>query len=104
MMNDKRPESVYVTGQRHMLWTIVAMFAIIWGIPLALSAFGASSQTMFAVIVPLGFAWVLIGGVRSFMIACPSCGKSLFMRGFIGVPWPAKRCSRCGVDLTITAR
>ena len=67
-MSDKRSESVYVTGQRHMLWTIVAMFAIIWGIPLALSSFGASSQTMFAVIVPLGLAWVLIGGIRSFMI------------------------------------
>lgn len=103
-MNDKRPESVYVTGQRHMLWTIIAMFAIIWGIPLTLSAFGASSQTVFAVIVPLGLAWVLIGGIRSFMIACPSCGKSLFMRGFISVPWPAKQCSRCGADLTTNAR
>lgn len=70
MMNDGRPESPYVTGQRHMLWTIVAMFAIIWGIPLALSAFGASSQAMFAVIVPLGLAWVLLGGIRSFMSAC----------------------------------
>jgi hypothetical protein len=79
-----------------MLWTIVAMFTIIWGIPLALSAFGVSSQTIFAVIVPLGLAWMLIGGIRSFMIACPSCGKSLFMRGFISVPWPAKRCSRFG--------
>lgn len=83
---------------------IVAMFAIIWGIPLALSAYGASFETMFTVIGPLGLAWVLIGGIRSFMIACPICGKSLFMRGFISVPWPAKQCSRCGVDLTITTR
>lgn len=95
---------MYVTGKRHILWTIVAMFAIIWGISLALTAFGASSQTMFAVIVPLGLAWVLIGGIRSFMIACPPCGKSLFLRVFISVPWPAKRCSRCGVDLTTTTR
>ena len=52
------------------------MFVIVWGIPLALGAFGASSQTMFAVIAPLGFAWALIGGIRSFLIACPSCGNT----------------------------
>jgi len=79
------------------------MFVIVWGIPLALSAFGASSQTIFAVIVPLGFAWFLIAGIRSFLIACPSCGKSVFMRGFVSLPWPAKRCSRCGTDLTTAA-
>ena len=103
-MSDGQSESVYATGRRHMLWTISAMVAIIWGIPLVLSAFGASFQMILAVIVPLGFAWVLIGGIRSLMIACPTCGKSLFMRGFISVPWPAKRCSRCGADLTASAR
>ena len=65
MRNDERPESPYVTGQRHMLWTIVAMFAIIWGIPLALSAFGASSQLIFAVIAPLVNRPGIVGGPNS---------------------------------------
>ena len=46
-------------------WTIVAMFAIIWGIPLALSAFGASSQLIFAVIAPLVNRPGIVGGPNS---------------------------------------
>ena len=103
-MSKGQTDSVYAVARRHMLWTVAAMPAIIWGVPLLLSAFGVSSEAMFAVIVPLGLAWVLIGGLRSLMIACPRCGKSLFMRGFISVPWPAKRCSRCGADLTVCPR
>lgn len=103
-MEDENSRSVYLIGRRHMIWTVVAMFAIMWGVPLTLSAFGASSQMMFAVVVPLALAWVLIGGIRSFLIACPTCGKSLFMRGFVSVPWPAKRCGRCGSDLTKVSR
>lgn len=103
-MSSGQTESVYAVARRHILWTIAAMPVIVWGVPLLLSAFGVSSEVTFAVIVPLGLAWALIGGLRSLMIACPRCGKSLFMRGIISVPWPARRCSRCRADLTVCPR
>jgi len=51
-------------------------------------------------IMPLAALWLLVGGIGSLILACPNCGKSLFMRGFISVPWPAKICGKCGHDLT----
>ncbi|WP_156106318.1 hypothetical protein [Sphingobium sp. ba1] len=103
-MDNEKAGSVYRTARRHMFGTFVAMLAIIWGVPLLLSAFGLSSQLILAVVLPLSLAWLVIAGIRSFIIACPACGKSLFMRGIVSVPWPAKRCSRCGSDLTQVSR
>ncbi|MDE0946593.1 MAG: hypothetical protein OSA39_07065, partial [Sphingobium sp.] len=99
-MKEEKPESVYFTARRHIVWTVIAMFAIMWGVPLVLSAFGLSSSWILAVFSSLALAWALIGGIRCMLIACPTCQKSLFMRGIVSVPWPAKRCSRCGSDLT----
>lgn len=30
---------------------------------------------------------------------CPNCGKNAFVRGLFVLPWPNRRCSRCGHDL-----
>ncbi|KQM60015.1 hypothetical protein ASE65_09895 [Sphingomonas sp. Leaf16] len=87
-----------------MLWTMVAMFTIVWGIPFVLMTVGLRADWTAVVLIPLGIAWVLIGGIRSLLIRCPRCGKSVFMRGLISVPWPAKRCSRCRTDLTTCSR
>ena len=103
-MNLRKADSVYAVGRRHMLYTLVAIVTIIWGIPLTLSALGVSFNATGLVIMPLAAGLMLINGIRSMLIACPRCGKSLFMRGFVSVPWPARRCSRCGIDLTAVTR
>ena len=30
---------------------------------------------------------------------CPTCGKNLFFRGLIVMPWPNRVCSKCTTDL-----
>lgn len=30
---------------------------------------------------------------------CPTCGKNLFFRGMLIVPWPSKTCGKCGTAL-----
>lgn len=88
-----------------MLFTGLSMIAIIWGIPLLARSVGGWSAEMTGVVVgSLGVLWLLTGGIGSFVIGCPRCGKSLFMRGIWSVPWPARRCSRCGNDLTVPQR
>ena len=93
-------KSIYAKAQTHMLATIVAGFAIFWGVPLLSMPLDLPFETIGAITLPLGIVWLVIGSARSLLLACPRCGKSLFMRGFISVPWPAKTCSKCGQDLT----
>lgn len=31
---------------------------------------------------------------------CHSCGKNAFFRGPFVIPWPNRRCTRCGLDLS----
>ncbi|MFN3388581.1 MAG: hypothetical protein ACK40O_06575 [Allosphingosinicella sp.] len=49
---------------------------------------------------PLMITWVAVAGLGSLAFRCPRCGKNLFMKGIMSVPWPAARCRRCGTDLT----
>lgn len=93
-------KSIYAKAQTHMIAMLVAAPVIVWGVPLLLMPIGLSFETVAAIIIPLMIAWLLVGGVRSLLLACPRCGKSLFMRGFVSMPWPPKTCSRCGQDLT----
>lgn len=84
-----------------MIAMILAMPAIMWGVPIALTGFDWSSDNVMFFVMPLALAWFLVGAIGIFLIACPNCGRSVFIRrlGF-GVPWPARTCSKCGRDLT----
>ena len=96
-----RSSSVNDQGKRHVCAAIVTAFAVMWGVPILAAAAGMTWPLMLWVIGPLQIAWLLYFGIKSFMIACPQCGRSVFMRGlFWSVPWPAKRCGKCGNDLT----
>ena len=101
MVDDRISKSPYSRGKRFMLLIVLSMFLIIWGIPLLGSKLGWSEETIFGLIGPLSVIWLLTGGIGSFLIGCPRCGKSLFMRGMWSVPWPARECSRCGNDLSV---
>ena len=96
-----RTSSPYLRARSRMVWLLVSMVAIVWGVPLVLTAFGVSSDRIITVVLPLAIAWFLVGAVGSFLTMCPTCYRSLFQRSWgIGVFWPAKKCSKCGRDLT----
>ena len=83
---------------------LISMPLIIWVIPGTLGSLGWSWNEISLVLFPLMAAWLLIGGIRSLLLSCPKCGKSLYLRGMISVPWPEKICSKCGTNLTIATK
>jgi hypothetical protein len=98
-----RASSPYKKGQRFMIAIVLAMPAIMWGVPLALMAFGLPSQSLMIAVRPLAITWLIVGSIGSFLISCRKCGRSVFLRRFmISTPWPARTCSKCGSDLTTT--
>ncbi|WP_218668019.1 hypothetical protein, partial [Sphingopyxis sp. KK2] len=100
-MKNAQSGSAYKRGKRHLAAAALCGLAVIWGVPLAAHAVGLRSNALFAVIVPLTIIWLLYFGLKSSLISCPQCGRSVFIRGFgWSVPWPAATCSKCGTDLT----
>lgn len=106
MANPRTLKSPYARGKRHMLLSLAAMPAIMWGIPFNAAALGIwTSSVILWVIMPLAVLLLLLGGFGSFLIRCPKCGKSVFVKYLYGffaysVPWPERQCSRCRNDLT----
>ena len=99
MMQDRK-SSPYAKACAFMLYLIAALFVITWVLPSALMSLGVPSDLVIWIESALGLSWFFVGGVGSFMIACPNCGRSLFIRyGFVSVPWPPKRCSKCNRNL-----
>ena len=56
--------------------------------------FGHSSIAFGIAIIGLVFA-----NARMLTYNCPTCGKNLFFRGLLVVPWPNKTCGKCGTQL-----
>lgn len=94
--------SAYAQAKKQLILLLLGMPVIAWLVPMGLTSAGLNSETVLAITIPLMLAWFVIGVVQTFRHACPRCGRSLFVRGFVGVPWPARTCSKCGCDLTLT--
>ena len=51
----------------------------------------------------IAFGIAIIGLVlanrRMLSFNCPTCGKNVFFRGSLALPWPQKICSKCGTEL-----
>jgi hypothetical protein len=49
--------------------------------------------------------WLAQGAASLWLFRCPECGTSPFASrlGFMAIshPWPRRRCSKCGRDLTL---
>jgi len=84
-----------------MIALVLAMPVIVWGVPITATALGLSPKAALVFTMPLVLIWLIVGSVGSFMIACPRCGRSVFLRRFMfGAPWPNRACSKCRTDLT----
>jgi hypothetical protein len=87
--------SVYKKSWRFMMWTWAVFFSFpIWWSVLT-RYFGEAGATIG------GAFWLCHGFIMLTIFRCPACSRSLFMRGIWCVPWPAKICSKCGIDLTV---
>lgn len=91
--------TIYRLAVRHaqlMLFATLAAFMFVITVDRWLGhsawAFGV------AVLMLIGF------NVRIRLFNCPTCGKNLFFRGSIMVPWPNKSCGNCGTDLDTGAQ
>ena len=42
---------------------------------------------------------LIFANARMLRLNCPNCGKNLFFRGSIAVPWPNRTCGKCGTEL-----
>ncbi|WP_230279659.1 hypothetical protein [Croceicoccus sp. Ery15] len=94
--------SPYQRGKRLFGASMLFGITIIWGMPIAATILGIEFGDITWIVFPLLVIWVIYFGVSSLLLACPKCGRSLFMRGYLlSVPWPAKTCGKCGTDLTI---
>lgn len=84
-----------------MIAAILCALVVVWGMPIVASALGWWGQATFLAVSFLVVVWFLYFGVGSLLIACPQCGRSVFVRGFgLSAPWPARQCGKCGRDLT----
>ena len=101
MANSRISKSPYTRGKRFMVLGLLSMLLVVWGGPTLVDMLGPWGG---AIVGGLAVIWLLGGGIGSFLLGCPRCGKSLFMRGMWSVPWPARTCSRCGNDLTVADR
>lgn len=43
---------------------------------------------------------LLVANAPMLRFNCHSCGKNAFFRGPFVIPWPNRRCTRCGLDLS----
>ncbi len=85
---------VYERAKRHawMMWGVLVMgFFFVIGIE---SMIG-HSDLAFAVAI---FA-LIIANRRILTFRCSRCTSNLYFRGWLVLPWPNRRCSRCGLDL-----
>ncbi len=86
--------SVYDHASRHAWFMAGALVVAIVFVMLSERFFGHSAIA-FGI---AGFGLVL-ANARMLSFNCPECGKNLFFRGMLVVPWPNRLCTKCGAEL-----
>ncbi|MEL7445833.1 MAG: hypothetical protein AAGK02_08470 [Pseudomonadota bacterium] len=86
--------TLYRLAVRHAQLMAFALMAMIFFVITFERVFGVTWPAFAIAIVVLVFA-----NGRMLQYNCPRCGKNLFFRGKIAVPWPTKTCGSCGLDL-----
>ena len=76
-------------------WRMLAALILAITFVLAIDIFVGHSTIAFAIAI-IGLV-VANAPMRRFN--CPNCGKNLFFRGMLVVPWPSKVCGKCGEQL-----
>lgn len=85
----------YHRAVRHARWMLGVLALAILFVAVAEVFVGHSNLVFAAAIIAL-----IAANARMLTHNCPQCGKNLFFRGPLVVPWPARICGACGHDCT----
>lgn len=86
--------NVYRLAIRHMqlmLFAVLATFLFV----ITIDRMVGHSTWAFAIAIVI----LIAANTRMRRFNCPQCGKNLFFRGVIVVPWPNRKCGKCGLEL-----
>ncbi|MEE4199112.1 hypothetical protein [Erythrobacter sp.] len=85
---------VYENARRHAWFMAGALILSILFVAVIDRYFGHSTIAFGVAIIGL-----VIANRRMLTYNCPTCGKNLFFRGILVVPWPNRVCGKCGTRL-----
>ncbi len=86
--------NVYERARRHAWFMAGALLLAILFV-LTIDRFFGHSTIAFGIAI----VGLVIANSRMLGFNCPRCGKNLFFRGLLVVPWPNRKCGRCGAQL-----
>ena len=86
--------SLYERAKRHAQFMLAMLV-------LAIIFVGLSERFLGHSIIAFGIAalGLVLANARMLTFNCPNCGKNLFFRGMLVLPWPNRTCSNCGYEL-----
>lgn len=85
---------MYEAARKHA-WTMAgALVLAILFVALAERFVGHSS-----IVFGIAIIGLIAANRRMLSYNCPNCGKNLFFRGILVVPWPNRICGKCGHNL-----
>ncbi|MFN4239613.1 MAG: hypothetical protein ACK4E5_03110 [Erythrobacter cryptus] len=90
--------SLYTRARRHA-WRMMGVLAAGVVLVALVDRLAGHSTLAFAAAIVM----LLIANAPMLGFNCPTCGKNAFFRGVLVVPWPNRRCTRCGSDLDAPA-
>ncbi len=86
--------TVYRLAVRHAQMMAFALLVTIFFVITFERIFGFTTPAFVIAIIVL-----VIANARMLELNCPRCGKNLFLRGLIALPWPTRQCSNCQLQL-----
>lgn len=87
-------EAPYNRAKRHA-WFMAGALGLAILFVITVEQFVGHSTIAFGIAI----VGLVLANARMLSMNCPSCGKNLFFRGMIVVPWPNRECSKCGTQL-----
>lgn len=86
--------TVYEKARRHA-WFMAGALGLSILFVLLIERMAGHSTLAFGIAI----VGLVIANARMLGFNCPECGKNLFFRGVLVVPWPNRTCGKCGTEL-----
>lgn len=88
------PDTLYRRAIRHA-WFMAGALALAILFVVTVEQFIGHSTLAFGIAI----VGLVLANARMLSLNCPSCGKNLFFRGMLVVPWPNRQCTKCRREL-----
>ena len=83
--------TLYEAARRHA-WFMAGALVLAILFVLTIEQFAGHSTIAFGIAI----VGLVLANARMLRMNCPVCGKNLFFRGLLVVPWPNRTCGKCG--------